>query len=126
MPVSLVSTTNVPTPAAGGPSTSPSAGTSVPASLTKEKKKKQHLTTTTDPLLAELQDLNFSAVGKKLNQVARRLDDDYKVRTPQNLPAVAYYTPFTAQTQCYDGNSAEGLRRETGWAAVRTSSFTIA
>ena len=47
--------------------------------MTKEKKKKHHLTPATDPLLAELQDLNFSAVGKRLNQVARRLDEDYKV-----------------------------------------------
>ena len=45
----------------------------------KEKKRKHHLTTATDPLLAELRDLNFSAVGKKLNQVARRLEEDYKV-----------------------------------------------
>ncbi|OBZ78910.1 Vacuolar protein sorting-associated protein 33A [Grifola frondosa] len=34
----------------------------------------------TDPLLTELQDLNFSSVGKKLNQIARRLDEDYKLR----------------------------------------------
>jgi hypothetical protein len=33
----------------------------------------------TDPLFAELRDLNFSSVGKKLNRVAHRLDEDYKV-----------------------------------------------
>ncbi|KAG5219625.1 phosphatidylcholine and lysophosphatidylcholine phospholipase [Salix suchowensis] len=49
--------------------------------LRKEAKKKYHLTTTTDPLLAEIRDLNFSSVGKKLNQVAHRLDEDYKVRS---------------------------------------------
>ena len=61
--------------AAASTSNAPQGGTS----LTKEKKKKHHLTTATDPLFAELRDLNFSAVGKKLNQVARRLDEDYKV-----------------------------------------------
>ncbi|KAI0073963.1 Sec1-like protein [Panus rudis PR-1116 ss-1] len=60
---------------------SSSANANAPASaLTKEKKKKHHLTTATDPLFGELRDLNFSAVGKKLNQVARRLDEDYKMR----------------------------------------------
>lgn len=68
-----------PAPVPSGPSTSPSAGTNVPAALMKEKKRKHHLTTATDPLLAELQDLNFSAVGRRLNQTARRLDEDYKV-----------------------------------------------
>jgi vacuolar protein sorting-associated protein 33A len=47
--------------------------------LAKEKKKKHHLTVSTDPLLSELRDLNFSAVGKKLSRVAHRLDEDYKV-----------------------------------------------
>jgi hypothetical protein len=49
------------------------------ALIRKENKKKHHLTTSKDPLLAELRDLNFSSVGKKLNAVARRLDEDYKV-----------------------------------------------
>ncbi|THH33141.1 hypothetical protein EUX98_g1037 [Antrodiella citrinella] len=79
IPISLLNASTAP-PAASGPSTSPSTGTSVPVSLSKEKKKKHHLTTATDPLLSELQDLNFSAVGKKLNSVARRLDEDYKLR----------------------------------------------
>ncbi|KAI9057769.1 Sec1-like protein [Trametes sanguinea] len=56
------------------------AASSTAASLMKEKKRKYHLTTATDPLLSDLQDLNFSAVGKKLNQVARRLEEDYKLR----------------------------------------------
>lgn len=64
------------------------ASTSTPANSTatpipvvavkKDSKKKHHLTTATDPLFAELRDLNFSSVGKKLNKVARRLDEDYK------------------------------------------------
>ncbi|GJE86210.1 Sec1-like protein [Phanerochaete sordida] len=77
LPVSLLAPPNAQnqTQAAGSSST-PQAG----PSLAREKKKKHHLTTATDPLLAELRDLNFSAVGKKLNQVARRLDEDYKLR----------------------------------------------
>lgn len=66
------------TDASAAPSAA-AASTSPVATLTKEKKRKHHLTAATDPLLAELRDLNFSAVGKKLNQVARRLDEDYKV-----------------------------------------------
>lgn len=66
------------TPAA--PSAGPSTPATTPATtLTKEKTKKHHLTVATDPLYGELQDLNFSAVGKKLNKVAHRLDEDYKV-----------------------------------------------
>jgi vacuolar protein sorting-associated protein 33A len=47
--------------------------------IKKESKKKHHLTIVTDPLFSELRDINFSLVGKKLNKVARRLDEDYKV-----------------------------------------------
>jgi hypothetical protein len=58
----------------------PAAQTSAAASLKKvEPKKKHHLTTSTDPLFGELRDLNFSSVGKRLNKVARRLEEDYKV-----------------------------------------------
>lgn len=81
LPVSLL------TPPTAGPS-NPASSSSPPAAgissvpvvpVKKEAKKKHHLTTTTDPLFAELRDLNFSSVGKKLNKVARRLDEDYKV-----------------------------------------------
>ncbi|KAH9849266.1 Sec1-like protein [Lenzites betulinus] len=80
LPVSLV--TPPAAPGQGESSSAAAASSSTPSAtaLTKEKKRKHHLTTTTDPLLPELQDLNFSAVGKKLNQVARRLDEDYKLR----------------------------------------------
>lgn len=81
LPLSLL------TPPTAGPSnpasssSPPVAGTSsVPVvPVKKDTKKKHHLSTTTDPLFAELRDLNFSSVGKKLNKVARRLDEDYKV-----------------------------------------------
>ena len=64
---------------AAGPSNQPSAPPTTPA-LAKEKKKKHHLTPETDPLFADLRDLNFASVGKSLNKVAHRLDEDYKVR----------------------------------------------
>lgn len=44
-----------------------------------DPKKKHHLTASTDPLYAELRDLNFAAVGKKLNHVARKLEAIQKV-----------------------------------------------
>lgn len=64
-------------PAAASTSTTPPNPT--PGLAKERQKKKHHLTTATDPLLAELRDLNFAHVGRKLNQVARRLDEDYKV-----------------------------------------------
>ncbi|KAF7302551.1 hypothetical protein HMN09_00889600 [Mycena chlorophos] len=64
------------------PGSAPAASTSAPQPGLKkvEAKKKHHLTTATDPLLGELRDLNFSSVGKRLNRVARRLEEDYKGR----------------------------------------------
>ncbi|KAL9716381.1 Vacuolar protein-sorting-associated protein 33 [Leucoagaricus gongylophorus] len=51
---------------------------SAPITVKKESKKKHHLTAATDPLYAELRDLNFSRVGRKLNKAAHRLDENYK------------------------------------------------
>ncbi|PCH34073.1 Sec1-like protein [Wolfiporia cocos MD-104 SS10] len=77
VPVSLLAAP----PNPGQPAAQPAASTSTPATpLTREKRKKYHLSTATDPLLAEFRDLNFASVGRKLNQVARRLDEDYKLR----------------------------------------------
>ncbi|KAJ2923947.1 hypothetical protein H1R20_g13151, partial [Candolleomyces eurysporus] len=61
-------------------STSSSASTSAApiVNVKKDAKKKYHLTTSTDPLYAELRDLNFSSVGRKLNTIVRRLGEDYK------------------------------------------------
>lgn len=79
LPTSLVSPP-APSPAnAAGSSTAPSAPNAPLNTLKKENKKKYHLTTTTDPLFGELRDLNFSSVGRRLNRVAHRLDEDYKV-----------------------------------------------
>ena len=44
-----------------------------------DKKKKYHLAASADPLFSELRDHNFAVVGSKLNAVARRLENDYKV-----------------------------------------------
>ncbi|KAJ7103057.1 Sec1-like protein [Mycena belliarum] len=65
LPVSLL--TPPPPIGTATPSATPAAAAST--SLKKvEPKKKHHLTTTTDPLFAELRDLNFSSVGKRLNR----------------------------------------------------------
>ncbi|KAJ2925516.1 hypothetical protein H1R20_g11576, partial [Candolleomyces eurysporus] len=74
LPVALVN------PPAANLASSSSASTSATPiiNVKKDSKKKHHLTTATDPLYAELRDLNFSSVGRKLNTVARRLDEDYK------------------------------------------------
>ncbi|KAL6304888.1 Sec1-like protein [Sparassis latifolia] len=80
LPASLLTPPSAPNPVEPSASTSTQASTPSAPSLLKEKKKKHHLTTSTDPLLAELMDLNFSSVGRKLNQVAHRLDEDYKLR----------------------------------------------
>ena len=63
-----------------GPSTSPTPGPAA-SIINRDKKKKHNLSASTDPLFEELRDLNFSAVGKRLNRVAHRLDEDYKVGT---------------------------------------------
>ncbi|KAJ7922921.1 Sec1-like protein [Mycena leptocephala] len=77
LPVSLLT----PPAPAGAASSAATAPTTTATSLKKvEAKKKHHLTTSTDPLFAELRDLNFSSVGKRLNKVARRLEEDYKGR----------------------------------------------
>jgi hypothetical protein len=78
LPLSLLQPPTAP-PAAGNAAASGSGNAIPVVPVKKENKKKYHLSTTTDPLFAELRDLNFAAIGKKLNKVARRLDEDYKV-----------------------------------------------
>lgn len=90
VPVSLLNPPAGPGQPAGSASSSTAPQSGV--SITKEKKKKHHLTTATDPLFAELRDLNFSSVGKKLNQVARRLDEDYKVALRVKVAALCSCT----------------------------------
>lgn len=78
LPLSLLQPT---APVAGNAAASSSTtGNVIPViPVKKENKKKYHLSALTDPLFAELRDLNFASIGKKLNKVARRLDEDYKV-----------------------------------------------
>ncbi|EGO31072.1 hypothetical protein SERLADRAFT_359168, partial [Serpula lacrymans var. lacrymans S7.9] len=68
--------------AAQNPSNPPATSSSATpvTSINNEKTKKHHLTSATDPLFAELRDLNFSAIGRRLNKIAHRLDEDYKAR----------------------------------------------
>ncbi|KAF9263535.1 Sec1-like protein [Marasmius fiardii PR-910] len=86
LPVSLIS------PAPTNTGANPSSGTpamptaSSSNALRKENKKKYHLSPT-DTLFGDLRDLNFSFVGKKLSQVAHRLDEDYKAsRQARTIP----------------------------------------
>lgn len=101
LPLSLLSP-----PAMGPPNSAASASaqstSAAPVSaLSKEKKKKHHLTTATDPLFSELRDLNFSSVGKRLNRVAHRLDEDYKVLSHR----------LDSLCSCLKGFSRPGSRR---------------
>lgn len=75
LPLSLLNSPSAPDPAN---SSTPQPSTSI-TSVSNEKTKKHLLSSVTDPLFAELRDLNFSSVGKRLNRVAHRIDEDYKV-----------------------------------------------
>ncbi|KAF6754272.1 ATP binding protein [Ephemerocybe angulata] len=92
LPVAII---NPPTANASSSSTTASPSTAPIVNVKKDAKKKYHLTTATDPLFAELRDLNFSSVGRKLNTVARRLDDDYK--TNLQMKTVAQLRDFVGK-----------------------------
>ncbi|KAI0304598.1 Sec1-like protein, partial [Russula brevipes] len=77
VPASLLNVPSSANPTAAGLGSSSAAP--APA-LVQEKKRKHHLTASTDPIFAELRDLNFASVGRRLNKAARRLDDDYRAR----------------------------------------------
>ncbi|KAF5392402.1 hypothetical protein D9757_002293 [Collybiopsis confluens] len=83
LPASLVSP---PQPAQATSSTAPPPPPPLATSLRKESKKKYHLSST-DSLFKELRDLNFANVGKRLNGVARRLEDDYKTNLQSRTTA---------------------------------------
>ncbi|OAX42105.1 Sec1-like protein [Rhizopogon vinicolor AM-OR11-026] len=78
LPASFLAPPTAPNPSIPNAPT-PSGSASV-TPLINEKTKKHHLSATTDPIFAELRDLNFSSVGKRLSRVAHRLDEDYKAR----------------------------------------------
>ncbi|KAH7922796.1 Sec1-like protein [Leucogyrophana mollusca] len=85
LPLSLLTPPAAPNPA--NPAALPSTSAAAVIPVNNEKMKKHHLTAATDPLFAELRDLNFSSVGKSLNKVAHRLDEDYKARFQAKTPA---------------------------------------
>jgi len=107
---------------AAGPSTSPTAPGPAAGLINRDKKKKHNLSASTDPLFEEIRDLNFSAVGKKLNKVAHRLDEDYKVGPIciALLTSVDGLSSLLAPASSQDRRAAEGLCWEIGWAANRT------
>lgn len=67
-------------PSNANPTVSGSTSATPAATLSQEKKRKHHLSAATDPIFAELRDLNFASVGRRLNKAARRLDEDYRAR----------------------------------------------
>ncbi|KAM0747571.1 putative ATP binding protein [Meredithblackwellia eburnea MCA 4105] len=67
-------------PSSTGPSTPSSSTTSTFPSSTAPKKRKHHLSSSTDSLYADLRDRNFAIVGAVLNKTARRLNEDYEKR----------------------------------------------
>ncbi|KAF8482065.1 Sec1-like protein [Russula ochroleuca] len=77
VPASLLNAPSNPNQAASGSGSTSAAPAPV---LVQDKKRKHHLSASTDPIFSELQDLNFASVGKRLNKAARRLDEDYRAR----------------------------------------------
>jgi hypothetical protein len=108
LPVSLLTLPAAPNPS--NPNATPSGSASV-TPLINEKTKKHHLSTTTDPLLTELRDLNFSSVGKRLSRVAHRLDEDYKARL--QAKTVAQLRDFVGKLGGLQGEH-QALRLHTG------------
>ncbi|KZT34809.1 ATP binding protein [Sistotremastrum suecicum HHB10207 ss-3] len=76
VPASLLAQPTAPNSSQAGSSASGPSSTP----LSSEKKKKHHLTAVNDTLFAEIRDLNFSAVPRKLQKAAHRLDEEYKNR----------------------------------------------
>ena len=101
-----------------GPSISPTTSGAAAGLINRDRKKKHNLSSSTDPLFEELRDLNFSAVGKKLNKVAHRLDEDYKVGLIYSafLTSTDGLSLLLAPASSQDRRAAEGLCWEVGWA----------
>ncbi|KIM70074.1 hypothetical protein SCLCIDRAFT_1207361 [Scleroderma citrinum Foug A] len=109
LPVSLL---NPPPP--NQPPSQPS--TSAPStSIIGEKTKKHVLSASTDPLFAELRDLNFSSVGKRLNRAAHRLDEEYKRR--QQATTVAQLRDFVGKLGGLQSEH-QALRLHTGLSEI--------
>jgi len=72
--------TNIVSPPAAGSSPAPAPAPALATTpVQAEKKKKYHLSSSTDPLFGELRDVNFAALGPLLSSTARRLSNDYEV-----------------------------------------------
>ncbi|KAI9454833.1 Sec1-like protein [Russula earlei] len=95
VPVSLLNVPSNPNQSASG-SGSTSVAPAAPA-LAQEKKRKYHLSASRDPVFAELRDLNFASVGKRLNKAARRLDDDYRDYKARNQASVSQLRDFVGK-----------------------------
>ncbi|GAA5858455.1 hypothetical protein JCM8547_007314 [Rhodosporidiobolus lusitaniae] len=69
----------------------PAASTSTPSQASfgalPPRKRKHLLSSSADPLFAELRDKNFAVVGSVLNRTARRLNEDYEKRHQAKTPA---------------------------------------
>ncbi|KAL4070498.1 Sec1-like protein [Scleroderma citrinum] len=103
-----------PPPPPNQPPSQPS--TSTPStSIIGEKTKKHVLSAGTDPLFAELRDLNFSSVGRRLNRAAHRLDEEYKAR--QQAKTVAQLRDFVGKLGGLQSEH-QALRLHTGLSEI--------
>ncbi|KAF8433522.1 ATP binding protein [Boletus edulis BED1] len=107
LPLSLLKPPSAPDPT--NPSTSQSSTNITP--VTNEKTKKHFLSASTDPLFADLRDLHFSSLGKRLNRVAHRIDEDYKARFEART--VAQLRDFVSRLNGLQ-TEHEALRLHTG------------
>ncbi|KAG6332335.1 hypothetical protein ID866_6753 [Astraeus odoratus] len=110
LPVSLLNPPPPPNQSPSQPSTSAAA-----TSIIGEKTKKYLLSPATDPLFAELRDLNFSSVGRRLNRAAHRLDEEYKAR--QQAKTVAQLRDFVGKLGGLQSEH-QALRLHTGLSEI--------
>ncbi|KAI0068053.1 Sec1-like protein [Artomyces pyxidatus] len=111
VPVSLLNAPSNP----NAPPSAASTSTAPAPALAKEKKRKHHLSSATDPIFSELRDLNFASVGKRLNKVARRLDEDYKAR--HKAESVAQLRDFVGKLGGLQSEH-QALRLHTGLSEI--------
>ncbi|KAG9100069.1 hypothetical protein FS749_016338 [Ceratobasidium sp. UAMH 11750] len=104
-----------PTSGTAGSSTAGALGGTAPAPV---KKKKHHLTASSDELLGRLRDLNFAIVGGKLNAEARRLEAEYGGR--HKAQTVAQLKEFVGKIGGLQ-NEHQALRLHTGLAETVNS-----
>ncbi|KAH7338863.1 Sec1-like protein [Rhizoctonia solani] len=101
----------------------PQTSTGTPTSgafggTTQAKKKKHHLSASTDALLSKLRDSNFAVVGSKLNAEARRLEAAYDGR--HKAQTVAQLKEFVGKIGGLQ-NEHQALRLHTGLAEAITT-----